>query len=735
MFDVLKYVNETVKKYDTDRRVAFRNQSMPGGMGTEAGTIPVEFDELSDREREYYQTGPWSTREDYRKGQLVQPGPGRQGYQGVKAKHLGSGLFETTYPGGSKTYFGQIMRKGKRLKFNNKDKNKVLEWLEETKKLKAAPSVVQQQQAEGLLLDKPKYKKALEEALDEVFAMQEKGYGGIRELTQKYKDMFSKKGKIQYGRKLTTDITTEGTALVNAIRSQAKKLDIDDLNTKKLEKALDFYRNKKIINRGDIAKISKKFDVNYNTFSRTLFEKDYRRKIPLKYGSEAEKKKAVAKAYNYAKKIYSSPRYENLIIGTPETQLGHATDLYTQYVTPEDLVYTPAKINQEAVKEIDAAQNSIYEKRAKLFKNKPAGWQKEVERLNAKGMFLADKSQGYKNFNVQRVDGSTYKHGVHAAKTIDPLGTFEGKELKSAKKVKFQPMTVTTEVLEGPDKGKITTDKKVFKGTKTPALTSDPVEQYFFEKNRKAVFKAQDKMGKRQIKTIIERIGCPGKAAGGRASFADGSTCYSRGLEKVKAGNIKTPGEKANFSKLAKIAGGAKNLLGKTLAGAFGPTGAAGLWYGFGGVDLKDPWDRGGLAAEAALAPSLVKSTEYASKGIKNPLVKQGVQRALNLGMSLPMAMRAARIASPIGWLSLAGEGIYHAGKRELERRGQMSPQELEDFHLERQSRGWSRMGRAGGGIAGLSGGKRFGPPPESGPMPQGGGLSSQFNRVKKLTG
>jgi len=41
----------------------------------------------------------------------------------------------------------------------------------------------------------------------------------------------------------------------------------------------------------------------------------------------------------------------------------------------------------------------------------------------------------------------------------------------------------------------------------------------------------------------------------------------------------------------------------------------------------------------------------------------------------------------------------------------------------------------AGGGIAGLSGGKRFGPPPLSGPDPQGEGLFSQFNRVKKLTG
>jgi hypothetical protein len=39
----------------------------------------------------------------------------------------------------------------------------------------------------------------------------------------------------------------------------------------------------------------------------------------------------------------------------------------------------------------------------------------------------------------------------------------------------------------------------------------------------------------------------------------------------------------------------------------------------------------------------------------------------------------------------------------------------------------------AGGGIAGIRRPNAI--PPESGPMPQGGGLSSQFNRVKKLTG
>ena len=74
---------EDLKEWSKDstryeRRLAFRGH-MPS---TEAGTIPPEWDELSDREQEYYRTGPWSTREDYRKGQLVQPGPGRPGYSG-----------------------------------------------------------------------------------------------------------------------------------------------------------------------------------------------------------------------------------------------------------------------------------------------------------------------------------------------------------------------------------------------------------------------------------------------------------------------------------------------------------------------------------------------------------------------------------------------------------------------------------------------------------------------------
>ena len=44
-------------------------------------------------------------------------------------------------------------------------------------------------------------------------------------------------------------------------------------------------------------------------------------------------------------------------------------------------------------------------------------------------------------------------------------------------------------------------------------------------------------------------------------------------------------------------------------------------------------------------------------------------------------------------------------------------------------------FGAAGGGIATLDPRRPNAIPPKSGPMPQGGGLSSQFNRVRKVLG
>ena len=66
--------------------------------------------------------------------------------------------------------------------------------------------------------------------------------------------------------------------------------------------------------------------------------------------------------------------------------------------------------------------------------------------------------------------------------------------------------------------------------------------------------------------------------------------------------------------------------------------------------------------AEAAFAPGLVKGTEAFTKN-------KILQRILNLGLSPKMAMRAARVASPLGIATLAGEGIYQGSKYMLERK------------------------------------------------------------------
>ena len=156
-----------------------------------------------------------------------------------------------------------------------------------------------------------------------------------------------------------------------------------------------------------------------------------------------------------------------------------------------------------------------------------------------------------------------------------------------------------------------------------------------------------------------------------------------------------------------------RSLLGKVFGTLGTPTGAVAAWplsamgmkkAGWMEEDepafnIKSTGDRIGASAELALAPTLVSWTDKFTKPIKNQALRSGVTQLLNLGMSPAMAMRVARIASPIGLLSLAGEGIYHAGKKEMAKRAQMSPKELEEYMLERQSRGWSRMKKAGGGL------------------------------------
>jgi len=152
------------------------------------------------------------------------------------------------------------------------------------------------------------------------------------------------------------------------------------------------------------------------------------------------------------------------------------------------------------------------------------------------------------------------------------------------------------------------------------------------------------------------------------------------------------------------------------------PLGAVGLTAGF-GVDPTSVIDRASIAAEAAFAPALVKQS-----------AKMGAaQRLFNLGLTPKMAMRVARVASPLGIASLGAEGLYQAGKFTKKRMGElkaMSPEQRQELRSEGARQAFDPFMAAGGGIA-KEAGDSSGPPPESGPNPQG--LQGLLKRVKNI--
>jgi len=95
-----------------------------------------------------------------------------------------------------------------------------------------------------------------------------------------------------------------------------------------------------------------------------------------------------------------------------------------------------------------------------------------------------------------------------------------------------------------------------------------------------------------------------------------------------------------------------------------------------GTIDPRTTEGRLTAGAEAAFAPGLVKGTEALTKN-------KILQRILNLGLSPKMAMRAARVASPLGIATLLGEAAYQGGKFSKKRIAElkkMSPEEREEL-------------------------------------------------------
>ena len=91
-----------------------------------------------------------------------------------------------------------------------------------------------------------------------------------------------------------------------------------------------------------------------------------------------------------------------------------------------------------------------------------------------------------------------------------------------------------------------------------------------------------------------------------------------------------------------------------------GPLATVGLNAAF-GIDPTSSLDRTMIGAELAGAPQLVKGALKTAQKIKNPLLKKATRMATTVVPKY--AIRAARMANPVGIYSLLAEGGYHAGK------------------------------------------------------------------------
>jgi len=125
----------------------------------------------------------------------------------------------------------------------------------------------------------------------------------------------------------------------------------------------------------------------------------------------------------------------------------------------------------------------------------------------------------------------------------------------------------------------------------------------------------------------------------------------------------------------------------KGLGGLFGPVGVAASYPALGMLgeeyktDLSRPLDRVVLGAELAGAKGIVSGAQNFRKGIKNPLLRKIAGGITSI--SPKYALKAARVASPLGIASLAGEGLYHLGKAgvaEKRKLNAMTDREREDY-------------------------------------------------------
>ena len=357
------------------------------------------------------------------------------------------------------------------------------------------PNIIELQGTKEELLKDKEFLKDLKSLDKDIKIAEQKGYVNIARLRDKYAEGY---GYYQF------------EEIKKRLQNLSEK--VHTVKNSNLEKAMDEYisiAKGRDLNRGEITKIVKKNNVhNTGMLYKTLDEVDALREIPIDSDlAKSNKAKALREIQeNFTDLTYETSTGKYRVRGTNTVNLSHMDDKYSQYVTTNNLGYAPQNVNAELLKPFDEAMHNIYLEREKLLKDKPPGFEIELEKLNQRGISLADRSQGFKNFNVVQPDESSYSYTPDIKRTIDPADLLKGK--------KIQELTEA--------------DKQLINLNKGAAYA------YNQEVNPKIL---EDL--KSQSTELLNRLGCGEKYAnGGRIKFGNGSNCYNKGLAKIESGKL-----------------------------------------------------------------------------------------------------------------------------------------------------------------------------------------------------
>jgi hypothetical protein len=313
--------------------------------------------------------------------------------------------------------------------------------------------------------------------------------------------------KVYYGTKSELDTIFKNRATSGGARNLNLKapegyVTGEEMFKKAKSKKIFVSKGRDANNFATVFKIPKKMVKGRNFYDASVFddpkkvEKIQKAQVIAGSGTpEAKKKFFKGKSFESKKRAKALKKFggvkEGPFQGTKKTNLSHMDDIFSQYITGSNLGYAPASINYKLGDKggIDLKMRALYKKREKLLNENPKDLVKQLEDINVKGAKLAGQSQGFKQFTF--MDPITKK-----------TSSFGGGRLAIDAFDEFPGMTERqiVDYIKKADPNDFDAQLKI----------------KLFEENRKNVFKAANKLSKKEqlaVCSLLSRGGLPGDCA------------------------------------------------------------------------------------------------------------------------------------------------------------------------------------------------------------------------------